>query len=91
MASSRSIIFLNALFIIADTLIAIEPFHFLVLLIVCVDIEEANRETDCSENEESDNKVHPPGDYQPPMAVGHVARLRSRRSAALLSFRVLSA
>lgn len=65
---------LNALFIVADTLVAIEPFHFPVLLVVCVNIEEANRETDCCENEESDNKVHLSGNYQPPMAVGHMAR-----------------
>ena len=33
---------LNALFIVADTLVAIEPFHFLILLVICVNIEESD-------------------------------------------------
>ena len=51
-----------------------------------MDIEEANRETDCCKNEESDNKVHPPGNYQPPMAVGCVACIPFQTVGSVVEF-----
>ena len=77
---------LNALLVVADTLVAVELFHFLILLIVCVDIEEAYRETDCGENEDTDHDIDPSGNHEPPMAVGHVARFPFQTVGGVVEF-----